>query len=106
VNRNYGETAMSALLVGIIWTPVSFLIGGLMIAWVWGATVVPIFGLPHLSLPEAIGVALVATLLTHKPSGQDDREPLAVVVAGIAEQLVRWGIVALAALVVAPMISP
>jgi hypothetical protein len=47
---------------------VSVVVGALMNGWVlsilWGWFVLPLFGLPSLSIPKAIGLALVVGVLT------------------------------------------
>jgi len=42
------------------------LLNGWVLSVLWGWFVVPTFGLPSLSVVEAIGIALIAAFLTHQ----------------------------------------
>lgn len=55
-----------ALLVGgtIFAIIVSVLLNGYVLSVLWGWFIVPVFGLPALSIPVAIGLALVVSFLT------------------------------------------
>ena len=52
--------------------PVVSLIDGWALATMWRWFVVPIFHLPALGLAYAIGIGLVASLLTHQDKGKPD----------------------------------
>lgn len=50
--------------IGVIWSG-----HVLTILWAWFAT--PIFALPALTLPQAIGLSLIASFLTHQSTKQE-----------------------------------
>lgn len=59
--------AVSALLLAIVW---SGLVTGVMLSVLWGWFIVPIFGLPALSIIQAWGVAIVFRSLQGIDLGQ------------------------------------
>lgn len=64
-------------VVALIMTPVSAILNGWALSKLWEWFVVPPFDLPSLSIPEAIGVALIVSYLTFfhvdaEPNSSDD----------------------------------
>lgn len=58
---------MTLLFLGVpVLLALSAMWKGYVISVLWGWFVVPAFGLPPLSVPLAIGVALIVTLMTHQ----------------------------------------
>lgn len=59
-----------AVLRGIVGVAVlkfiSVIFNGYVLNLLWGWFVVPVFGLPHLSIVPAIGIAIVISYLTHQ----------------------------------------
>ena len=67
--------AIGALVVAMVLTIYSSLLTGWVLSIIWGWFIVKIFGLPILSIPSAIGVAIVVSCVTHQVSTkEDDRE--------------------------------
>jgi hypothetical protein len=70
--------------MGFIFTFVTIGVMGLLIAatilrgWalsiLWGWFVVPVFGLPPLSIPQAIGIAVTFSLIAHQYVPSKDKE--------------------------------
>lgn len=65
------------IAVALFIIALSALIRGFVISVMWGWFIVPVFGLPELSIVQAIGVAMVISLFqvrhyTHTPSGDED----------------------------------
>lgn len=52
---------------------VSYLWTGYVLSILWGWFIIPIFSLPPLSIPTAIGIAVISGLLTHQSrSGKEE----------------------------------
>lgn len=67
-----GLVAIS-LVVGI--AAVLAICSGFTLSILWGWFMVPVFHLPELSIPQAIGISVVIHFLTNKDAGRkDDRE--------------------------------
>lgn len=64
-----------AFFVGLV--VVLSILRGWVLSILWGWFMVPILGLPALSIPQAIGIAVVVGLLTHQShsSPEDKNEP-------------------------------
>lgn len=60
--------SVALLAFGVMWE-------GAVLSVLWGWFVVPLFGLPPLSLPFAIGLALVVGLLTAHKTGNESTDP-------------------------------
>lgn len=56
---------MIAFSIGLL-VPAAIL-NGWALSTIWGWFVVPTFGVPALSIPTAIGISIVLSLLTHQP---------------------------------------
>ena len=67
-NKNADDLAgcVTLLIVGIVSFPLGILIYGWALSVLWGWFVVPVFGLPVLTLLQAYGLALVIGLTTHQ----------------------------------------
>lgn len=63
--------AVSALMLAIVW---SGLVTGVMLSVLWGWFIVPIFGLPALSIIQAWGVAIVFRSLQGIDLGQNPEQ--------------------------------
>jgi hypothetical protein len=46
---------------------------GFVLSILWGWFMVPLFGLPALNIPFAIGIALVVGFLTHQSSNENEK---------------------------------
>ena len=58
--------------------------GGYVLSILWGWFFVPVFGLPTLSVPQAIGISLIVGFLTyHYQYEEDDEEVLLKRIVGI-----------------------
>ena len=87
-----------AFVFGIV--AVSWLLRGYVLSILWRWFMVPTLGLPALSIPQAIGIALVVGMLTHQshhyPENKDEKTSTKVVrslgpfVAPFATLLVGW----------------
>jgi hypothetical protein len=53
---------------------VGAVVNGLVLSLTWGWFIVSLFDAKALSIPEAIGIALVAGLLTHQQQPKSDKE--------------------------------
>lgn len=53
---------------------VSFVVNGVALKLLWGWFIVPTFGLPILSVPIAIGIILIASVLTSSYNPSLDQE--------------------------------
>ena len=64
-----GIVALTAALIAV-----SSLLNGFVLSILWGWFIVPLFGLPQLSLPYAIGIGMVVSFLTyqHVDSGKSE----------------------------------
>ena len=77
------------VLVACVVAPFSYIVNGWVLAVLWRWFAVPL-GLPSLTVPYAIGVALIVGFLTHQqssPRGKDDRTQDEKVADGIAALL-------------------
>jgi len=64
---------MAGLIAYIVLIPYSMILNGWAFAKLWAWFIVPSFGLPLLSIPVAMGVALVVTYLTYQvPNSKSD----------------------------------
>ena len=81
---------LSALVAGLlsIWEGFVF-----MKLWAW--FVVPMFGLPALTIPVAIGIALLVGFLTHQRNGESDADPMDYAVKSFSHGFVNSGVVLL-----------
>lgn len=61
-------------LIGLVGS----VLNGIVLSILWGWFIVPTFGIPQLGIPQAIGICLIASYLTHQFTYQkeDDDEPL------------------------------
>ena len=57
---------LGGITAGILLVPYMMIINGWAIAKLWGWFMVPIFGLPVLTIPMALGVGTVVVYLTHR----------------------------------------
>jgi len=63
------------LVFGTFWVVVlSTLFNGWVLSILWGWFMVPTFGLPTLSMPQAMGIALVVSYLTYHYNGVPAQE--------------------------------
>ncbi|MGC3984817.1 MAG: hypothetical protein QM777_08865 [Pseudorhodoferax sp.] len=62
---------LAAIIFAIVWAGFW---SGLAVSVLWGWFVVPLFGLPALSIAQAYGIALLVGLLTHQESKADKDE--------------------------------
>ena len=61
----------------LLTTPFMYIVNGWALRILWGWFVVPTFDVPHLSIPVAIGIAVIAGFLTHgvhHQTSQDNQE--------------------------------
>lgn len=65
------------IIGGLTMLILSFVWSGLVLKVLWGWFFVPIFGLPNLNIPQALGIALVVSYLTHRYN-EDNRKPAVV----------------------------
>lgn len=89
---------MLVLVSGI--AAISWLLRGYVLSVLWRWFMVPILGLPALSVPQAIGIALVVGMLTHQshhyPENKNEKTSTKVVwvlepfIAPFATLLVGW----------------
>ena len=91
--RSRNDDAFSkgfAAFVAILLMPVFAVVNGALLAKLWEWFIADQFGVRHLSVVQAIGVALVVGFLTytHVPE-HPDTDPLASFAEGIARWIVR-----------------
>jgi len=69
------EEETADALIGLAMVPVTIVFGGFVLMRLWAWHIVPVFGLPSLTLGHAIGVDLVVVLLRgiHSNKKDDDR---------------------------------
>lgn len=71
-DKDLGNCVGGALAVLVI--PAYFVLYGWVVSLLWSWFVVPIFHLPYLPVPYAIGVAMLIGMVTHQTSSvHDDR---------------------------------
>lgn len=56
--------ALVALLLLIIWIPISFVLAGITFSTFWGWFITPIFGLPEIGFWAAIGILVTIRIVT------------------------------------------
>lgn len=63
----------ASLVLGMVFLTVAVLAiwRGIVLSTIWGWFMVPVFGLPALTITPAIGVALVVSFLTYQYSASD-----------------------------------
>ena len=73
---------------GYYW--VSYAFDGLVFSYIWKWFVVPIFGLPVLTVPQSIGIIIVTAFLTSRPTSKDLEGDIALrtLPKGLAAQLI------------------
>ena len=59
-------------IVALLLTIPSLIFSGYVLSVLWGWFMVPIFGMPALSIPAAIGVWMVIGFITHQTIDADD----------------------------------
>lgn len=64
---------LGALLI-ILLIPLAFIFSGYTISVLWLWFVVPSFGLAALSIPQAMGISLIVSYLTHQLPKKDEKE--------------------------------
>lgn len=62
------------ILLGFLAMPIVAIWQGLVLKILWGWFMVPTFGLPSLDIPQALGLALVVTFLTHQTTKREDED--------------------------------
>ena len=58
----------------LLLTAVSMAFNGYVLTILWDWFVVPFFGIDSLSIPSAIGIAMIVRYLTHQREAHDDKE--------------------------------
>jgi len=77
-------------------------VAGLLSVWegfvflkLWAWFVVPTFGLPMLTIPVAIGLALLIGFLTHQRNGEPDADPMDYAIKSFSHGFVNAGAILL-----------
>lgn len=77
MKENYGFTYLGIFVFAILSLVIRSVMGGWVLSVLWGWFVQPIFNVPSLSIPLAIGFSIVVGFLTKQPSsasGSKDKE--------------------------------
>ncbi len=80
------ETGLASLgLIVFIFFAIigSFIANGWALSVMWGWFVVPLFGLPALSIPAAIGLSMVVGMLTHQTMPTEKDKSAGLLITGI-----------------------
>jgi len=77
-------TTFLTLIGALALAPVNAILDGWAIATIWRWFIVQAFGVPTLSMPQAIGLGLMVRYLTYRYTGKDDRETSDQIVAALA----------------------
>lgn len=68
---------MSNLIVSLVYLfvliPIAVIWSGFVLSILWDWFLVPTLGAPHLSIPTAIGLALVVSYMTHQKEPERDK---------------------------------
>ena len=63
--------------------------GGWALSVLWGWFIVPVFGLPALSVVQSIGIILITGYITNKPSqGKDERDTTEQIISNLSHVFV------------------
>jgi hypothetical protein len=84
-------TAFTLAVGMILWLPLAAL-NGWVLSVLWGWFVVPTFSLAPLSVPQAIGLALITTALTYHidtDTKTERHEPVASLIAGVCAAVIK-----------------
>lgn len=81
------------LAIGIWLTVICAMLEGWALSVLWGWFVVPVFGLPHLRIPVAIGIALLVGMVTHRVRKEEHQPDTVTVLAhGLVMPFIYVGI--------------
>lgn len=72
MDNNKGLTCLGLLVFGAVAIVTATVMNGWALSVLWGWFVAPLFGLPEISIPAAIGFALVVSMLTHQEMPSDN----------------------------------
>lgn len=72
MSKFFGCIGLFVMAVAVI--VISIIANGWALTMLWGWFVVPLFNLPPLSIPYAIGIALIVKMLTNHSTSSDDKE--------------------------------
>lgn len=61
-------------LILLLFLPFSLLWNAFVLQLLWAWFAVPVFGVGAITLSQAVGIALISTLLTHQRSGVKDQD--------------------------------
>ncbi|MGW1422741.1 hypothetical protein ACWAT4_21805 [Bradyrhizobium manausense] len=76
--------AFSIAFVGVVGLIlITAILRGWALSIIWGWFAVPIFGLPSLSIPQAIAVSLLVSMMTHQHIPQSKDEPWKPLMTGL-----------------------
>ena len=95
---NTFEGCLGLFVFVVIATIIGSIVGGYVLSIMWGWFVVPLFNLPPLSVPYAIGISLVVSFLTqpnYKSSPDKEKaisKVIAEIVVGMFSPLMYLGI--------------
>jgi len=77
MKENYEFTCLGVFVFAVLSLVIGSVMGGWVLSVLWGWFVQPIFNVPSLSIPLAIGFSMVVGFLTKQPSstsGSKDKE--------------------------------
>jgi hypothetical protein len=72
------DKSCAEVILAIIAVPVllvmSSIINGFVLTVLWGWFVIPLFSLPPLNIPQAIGISIIVSYLTHRKTETEDKD--------------------------------
>ena len=82
---------MGCIAAIVLLTPFTAILRGFVLKILWNWFVVPVTGLPELSIPMALGIALIVGFLTyqHIHTDKEDEEVFESIVKGIAISIIH-----------------
>lgn len=92
--------ALLVLGIGIPMSIATVIWSGYVLSVIWRWFMVPLFGLPVLSIPAAIGIDALVTLVipSQKPSKDTEQSTWSAIITGILKPLVMLGVAFIAKL--------
>ena len=74
MSDNKGLACLGVVFISVVAIVVGSILNGYVLAQLWGWFVVPTFGSPALGIVPAMGISLIASMLTHRPSQTSDKK--------------------------------
>jgi hypothetical protein len=63
---------LGTILFVVVGSTIAYIVNGLVLSVLWGWFIVPLFNAPPLSITYAVGISLIAGMLTHQSQHKSD----------------------------------